>query len=561
MINNTTTLLFKRSSTPPPSPPFTPAVMSGSAFCAAKGCKNKKDGVCKSCPLHCDDKSCKRVAHVSARDVRALHAYEIKQAEKNRKKAEADLAKSKEEAKKARAEIRTLKQDKEKERKKAEAEVASLRAATASATMTHTTTSSPPTDTTTSRAPVPPSDGDHADDDDGQDEEDSFVCFQDDCEEDADSCGACPDHCNIGACTLPTHVDARSARAMPRKRTRERAHAPLQVAAAAAAGAATAAKDVPEGPMRAGSLDPGVIWIQVISSWLISPDFAADDLDRVRVALNYIAAAWSQGVTDVFFKYFAADGNGIKRKFIPKPAPDDIDDETFATSRSEAILAVIPSIEKIMVVCRAYARGRMIKKKHTHLAVITDMRSDAFYAIEQAQEEIPKRDIADPVIHEEMWDGPERALWWFLLAASTTVGRVRTVLERAVEAYGHQYRAANGTVFVPIPVWQQKYSPEALRRRAARATPEDSSPPSKRRAVAVAVDDDDDVASAAGAAASTPRTSSAATPTPVRPSPVASSSTTSPDKPPKKGSPAWWKAQRLAGLAPRRKKGKKTEKK
>ena len=381
-------------------------------------------------------------------------------------------------------------------------------------------------------------------DSDSSSSDDGYLCFIDGCDKDADACGSCVDHCDLRACTIPTHIEVRS------KKTRKRQRAPSQTVPKPSA----TASDLPKGPLRAKDLDDGTIWLQSIAAWRISPTFAADDSDRVRAALDYFAAAWSQGASDLYFKYFTTDGNLNKRRFTPKPAPDGIADEDWEAERSEAILAAVPTINMLLVILRAYARGSMlVLKKHTHLAVVTEMRSDAFYAIERTQSEVPKRDISDPIIHEEAWDGPERALWWYLLAASTTVGRIRKVLEKTVDLYGTQYRTANPTVFTPIPVWNLKYSPEAVRRRGARSI--DDEPTYKRRALRATAADDDDVASAAGAAAS-----SVATPTPVKPSPVRPTKTstdTSTPTTPKKGTNAWWKAQRLAGLAPKKKSTKK----
>jgi hypothetical protein len=319
-------------------------------------------------------------------------------------------------------------------------------------------------------------------------------------------CPRCQDHCEDDDCAFPIHltIRMRKERAALRRAQQQTAaaataagslsflfnalsahhQAQTQTLPAAASGAGDSstsaasaapapAGSVAEGPLSAAA-DPSVVWFQVIASWKLYP-FAADDHDRVTAALDHISAAWSQRATLVFHKFFTATGPAnITRRFVPKPPPEGTDPDEWESERSEKILAHVTTCNHITAICRAYARSRFVvpgKKKAIWFAITTAKKSNEFYAIEQAQLNIPTLDPANPTVPAECWSDPSKAFYWMLLASSFRIGFLRTGLETAVRDYGEAYRAANSSMFVAEPVHTARYSEEALQRKTDRGRP------------------------------------------------------------------------------------------
>lgn len=227
---------------------------------------------------------------------------------------------------------------------------------------------------------------------------------------------------------------------------------------------------VAEGPLRSVS-DPSIVWFQVISAWKLYP-FASDDTDRVTAALDHIAAAWSQRATLLFHKYFDAHGPAdYTRRFFPKPPPDGITPDDWDLERSDRILAAATTNDHLMAILRAFARSRFVvpkKKANLFLLISPTKQTTEFHAINQAQTDTPKLDPANPVVQPVAWSSPLKAVWWMLFASSLRIGSLRQGLEQAVIDVGESHRTSHVHMFSPEPVWEVKYSQQALQRKRAR---------------------------------------------------------------------------------------------
>ena len=243
------------------------------------------------------------------------------------------------------------------------------------------------------------------------------------------------------------------------------------------ASGAGATQPAPPGTVSQGPLPstahPSITWFQVVSAWKLY-SFAADDSDRVASAFDHISAAFTQRLTLLFHNYFTALGShDITRRFEPKPPPPGKAQADWDAERSDRILAASSSIDHLMAILRAFARSRFVvpkKKCAIWFLIQTSKESSEFYAIRKSQENVPKLDPANPLVNSSEWAGPHRALWWMLFACSLPLGIFRTSLETAVEHYGESVRASNSSMFVAEPVYNAKYSAEAVRRREARGT-------------------------------------------------------------------------------------------
>ena len=267
----------------------------------------------------------------------------------------------------------------------------------------------------------------------------------------------------------------------------------------------------PMGPLRAVRVEQyapsGLAFMAHLQLWRASR-VCSDDSDSVKSAFESLEAAWFHGANEVANFCVSSVHDGVATcsttfEWAPLPPQPPIpagadparraeleaaaaaETSAFRRRRSRELLGQLSTARAILRIARAFARRRVVVDKTPKFyAIQPEKMSDEWFAIDAAEQELPTITAQDIELDAEHFRTSATALWWFLAATTFPINAMQTRLERLVKDFGVQYRTANAATFVPLAVWLNKHSPDAIARNRGKALP--ATPPEKRQR-----DDDD----------------------------------------------------------------------
>lgn len=232
----------------------------------------------------------------------------------------------------------------------------------------------------------------------------------------------------------------------------------------------------------------GLTFLAHVALWKNSR-VMVDDSDEVANAIEEIETAWFHGSNEIANACSSSSGASVTPVItttfawapLPpiQPPPQGADNaaveahnnayrtscETIRRQRSRDLKAALPLARAVLRYCRAYARRRtVVDDAASHYAARTKRMSDEWTAIvrTEAKAGLPVQTAQDVELSAEHFRSCDKALWWFLAAAASPINDLSRILEGLVRAYGEHFRSLNRDMFVPVGVWEAKYSPEAL---------------------------------------------------------------------------------------------------